>query len=177
MKSKVSQSIRRNKLKKFVKIAKRRAKYWINYGKTPGEELGPFCHDISIDGIGIRAIFTRDYGHHSGGWFKNPDYERCFHLSLSFRSPDGTILLSQDHKIAKELCELFYGKYTRLIWAEPPFSKHGKSHNVWHYRLFVNYRGEPILPRGEVYSKEFTEKGWKSFSEIYGHKPNMEMEV
>lgn len=169
--SKVSQSIRKDKLKKFVKIAKRRAKLWINYGKTRGEELAPFCHDITIKGIGIRAIFTRDYGHHSGGWFKNPDYERCFHLSLSFRSPDGIILLSQNHKIAKELCQMFYGGNTRLIWIESPFSKDGKLHDVWHYRLFVDYNGQPILPRGEVYSKEFTEIGWKSFSEIYGHKP------
>src|SRR5574337_499038 len=28
-------------------------------------------------------IFTRDTGHHTSGWFKNPDYERCLHLSTS----------------------------------------------------------------------------------------------
>ena len=26
---------------------------------------------------------------------------------------------------------------------------------------------KPIMPRGEVYSTQFTERGWKSFSEIH----------
>jgi hypothetical protein len=34
-------------------------------------------------------IFTRESGYHSGGWWKNPDYERCFHLSLRFLGYDG----------------------------------------------------------------------------------------
>ena len=29
-------------------------------------------------------ILTRDVGYHSSGWWKNPDYERCYHLSISF---------------------------------------------------------------------------------------------
>lgn len=29
-------------------------------------------------------IFTRDEGAHTCGWWKNPDYERCYHLSISF---------------------------------------------------------------------------------------------
>ena len=37
---------------------------------------------------GVQIIFTRDTGHHSSGWLKNPDYERCWHLSLSYRAPD-----------------------------------------------------------------------------------------
>lgn len=34
-------------------------------------------------------IFTRDEGAHTCGWWKNPDYERCYHLSISFPG-DGT---------------------------------------------------------------------------------------
>lgn len=33
---------------------------------------------------GTMLLFTRDIGHHTSGWWKNPDYERCYHLSLSF---------------------------------------------------------------------------------------------
>src|SRR5579859_6428518 len=33
---------------------------------------------------GTSLIFTKDTGHHTSGWFKNPDYERCYHLSVSF---------------------------------------------------------------------------------------------
>jgi len=50
--------------------------------------------------------------------------------------------------------------------AVPPYSSGGKANEVWHYRVFTNPAGEPILPRGEVYSREFTEKGWLSFSDL-----------
>jgi hypothetical protein len=42
--------------------------------------------------------------------------------------------------------------------------------------VFCDERWQPILPRGEVYSREFTEKGWKSFSEMNGGKPRIEGE-
>lgn len=32
------------------------------------------------------VLFTRDVGHHTSGWMKNPDFERCLHLSLSYRA-------------------------------------------------------------------------------------------
>ena len=31
---------------------------------------------------GITIAFTRDVGYHSSGWWKNPDFERCYHLSI-----------------------------------------------------------------------------------------------
>lgn len=31
---------------------------------------------------------------------------------------------------------------------------------------------EPIMPRSEIYSTEFTERGWKSCGEPYGRKPD-----
>ena len=30
---------------------------------------------------------------------------------------------------------------------------------------------QPVFPRGEVYSKQFTEKSWKSYSELHGGTP------
>lgn len=65
-------------------------------------------------------------------------------------------------------CEAFFGEHLRLAWAESPKSAIGRSRNVWHWRVFANEAWEPIFPRGEVYSKEFTELGWKSASEIFG---------
>jgi hypothetical protein len=49
----------------------------------------------------------------------------------------------------------------------------GRQYDVHHYRLFADKQWRPLLPRGEVYSKEFTERGWKSFGEIHGHEPLM----
>lgn len=83
----------------------------------------------------------------------------------------------QMHHLARRLCEAFYGSNARLVWAEPPFSAIGKQHQVWHYRLFCNPAWQPIMPRGEVYSTELTEKGWKSFSKLYGRNPDTVVDI
>jgi hypothetical protein len=103
-------------------------------------------------------IFTKDIGHHESGWWKNPDYERCYHLSISFREG------RNEHKLNKIIDGLF-GSNKKLIWIEPPYSKEGKQSEIWHYRLFCDPNWKAILPRGEVYNTHFTEIGWKSFSE------------
>ena len=105
-------------------------------------------------------IFTRDVGHHTCGWWKNPDYERCYHLSISF--PGGRSRKKEQYILQK----IFRGN-CRLLWCELPYSTAGKKAEVYHYRLFCNEAWEPIMPRGEVYSTQFTELGWKSFSEIH----------
>lgn len=156
-----------------------------HYGKEPPHFLNQYTDFIVIGELTVTAIFSRDVGHHSGGWLKNPDYERCWHLSLSFRGSDGDPLNSrrrlerapQIHRLAKRLCECFYGPNTRYIWAEPPFSDVGKKFQVWHYRVFADEHWFPIIPRGEVYSKELTEQGWKSFSELYGRKPDTIVDI
>lgn len=103
---------------------------------------------------------------HSSGWWKNPDYERCWHLSLSFRDPITGENAPKDSALTNEWLEAFYADDQRYIWAEPPYTQGGKTNEVWHYRIFCNPSWAPILPRGEVYSKEFTERGWMSFSEL-----------
>lgn len=176
--STASQIRRREKIAKLVKTAKRAAnagQYF--YGKEAPSVLGNYLHDTVIDGIGVRLICTRDVGHHTGGWFKNPDYERCFHLSVSFRSPDGEQRLPQNRRIAEELARAFFHEHVRWLWIEKPFSDMGKQCDVWHYRLFADPHWQPLLPRKEVYSREFTEKGWQSFSDIHGHKPDMAMQA
>jgi len=109
-------------------------------------------------------IFSRDSGHHTCGWWKNPDYERCYHLSISFidkfynRKP-------HKQKTADKIVKMLYGNKSNLIWCEPPYSKAGIENQVWHYRLFCDENWMAIKPRGEVYSKKFTEIGWMSYSE------------
>ena len=106
------------------------------------------------------AILTRDVGYHSSGWWKNPDYERCYHLSISF--PGG---MKRKH-LEYILKELFHDD-RRWLWCEPPYTEAGRQAEVWHYRLFCDPAWQPLKPRGEVYTKEFTEAGWKSFSELH----------
>lgn len=119
-------------------------------------------------------IFTLDVAMHSSGWWKNPDYERCEHLSVSFLARDNSRTpLPQDHKMARLFCLCFFGaERCRMLWVEPPYSAEGRTRDVYHYRLFMepDWR-TPLLPRKEVYTREFTEAGWKSFSEIHGDEP------
>lgn len=105
-------------------------------------------------------VLTRDIGYHTGGWWKNPDYERCYHLSISF--PGGRNPRKLEHVLDK-----LFGNNKRLLWCEPPYSEEGKRVGVYHYRLFCDPNWQPIKPCGEVYTKQFTEIGWKSFSELH----------
>lgn len=129
-------------------------------------------------GTGSLLIFTRDVGHHTSGWFKNPDYERCLHLSISFREP---LYIHQqaayDSAMTQEWVELFFGDAKRYCWAESPKSPQGKQLEVMHWRVFCDALWQPILPRSEVYSVEFTEKGWHSFSELYPEDPRQEPSI
>jgi hypothetical protein len=52
---------------------------------------------------GSILILTRESGYHTSGWWKNPDYERCLHLSLSFRDPDTGLKRGRDKKLTKGL--------------------------------------------------------------------------
>ena len=117
---------------------------------------------------GTLIIFTRDAGHHTSGWFKNPDYERCLHLSISFHEPfDLSKQAEFSESLAQEWCDCFFGGNTRLIWEESAKSSEGKKVEVRHYRVFCDHNWQPFLPKGEVYSTELTEIGWKSWSEQY----------
>lgn len=118
-----------------------------------------------IEQYQCQIIFTRDVGHHTCGWWKNPDYERCWHLSISFLGGKNKTGLTK-------IIDGLFGDDKKMIWVEPPYSNYGKSKEVWHYRLFCDQFWQPIIPRGEVYSKEFTEAGWKSYSEVQSIKSN-----
>jgi hypothetical protein len=72
----------------------------------------------------------------------------------------------RDKKVSAQWVEAFYGKDADKIWCEPPYSANGKKNEVWHYRLFCDPSWEAIFPRGEVYSRELIEAGWKSFSDV-----------
>jgi hypothetical protein len=133
------------------------------------------CRVVHVP-TGASVIFTRDTGMHSSGWWKNPDYERCEHLSVALA--DRQLLAQAAVRLNEPPGELdkaskvawvraFFPDTTRLVWAEPPFTPEGRKYDVWHYRVFYaeDWR-TPILPRGEVYTREFTERGWKSASEV-----------
>jgi hypothetical protein len=118
-------------------------------------------------------IFSRDAGMHSSGWWKNPDYERCYHLSISFAAVSAIIgapptRLPHNAREAVRWCEALFGDDKRYLWIEGPFSEHGHAYDVWHYRLFCDPAWNPIKPRGEVYSRDWTPAEWRSWSDVHG---------
>jgi len=115
---------------------------------------------------GSAIIFTRDSGHHSSGWWKNPEYERCWHLSLSFLDPLTLEPRDKDIQLTEQWIEVFFHHDKRYVWSEPPYSEQGKILAVWHYRIFCDEAWQPIIPKGEVYSKALTEAGWLSYSDL-----------
>lgn len=163
LKFSVAEDLKRKSLKGF----------W--YGTEPPDHLEQF-KGFHVP-TGTQLIYTRDIGMHTAGWLKNPDYERCLHLSLSFWYVPGDVLMPsgshvemypvpRDVKLSKEWVDLFFGESKRYLWAESPKSDYGRKMEIWHYRVFCDEAWQPIVPRKEVYSREFTEAGWQSFSEI-----------
>jgi|GEM_PF-1519514 len=152
----------------------RRARHGIYTGADTRENtrLVKHCTGEWSDGtFRTIMIFTRDVGHHSGGMFKNPDYERCLHLSLSFRDAFRGRPAGKSERLTKMWIDAFFSPdYQRCLWVESPKSEKGKALDVWHYRVFCDIHWQPIIPRKEVYTTEFTELGWKSFSELHDGK-------
>lgn len=120
-----------------------------------------------LEGYSCIVIYTKESGYHTGGWWKNPDYERCWHLSISFHG-------GNEKKTLDTILNNLFGDFKKWMWVEPPYSEIGKRNNVWHYRLFCDENWQPIKPRGEVYNTQFTERGWKSFSEVNYYNQNKE---
>ena len=159
----------------FERIAnelRRRAKHGLFDGRGTPEAQRYIRHCRVLDQVTQAClIFTRDSGHHTSGWLKNPDYERCWHLSTS-PLPSALILPGHlqrgepDAATTRRWVEAFFGDDQRYLWAESPKTPEGKARGVWHWRLFCDERWQPILPRKEVYSLDFTELGWRSASQV-----------
>mgnify|MGYP003524565819 FL=1 len=112
---------------------------------------------------GTVLLFTREDGYHSSGWWKNPDYERCYHLSISFWDLQSQQPRPFETRLAEAWVRCFFVTWTRYVWEEGPSMK--LPAEVRHYRVFCDPAWQPILPRGEVYTRDFVEKGWKSWSD------------
>lgn len=104
---------------------------YTGYGTLLDRQTIARCrHDFRSGDLVHLLLFTRDGGMHSSGWWKNPDYERCWHLSLSFLDAETAESAPHDHGEARRWCELFFGDHTRYLWIEPPFSDHGRARHL-----------------------------------------------
>lgn len=121
----------------------------------------------------VRLLLSRDKMHHSVGWWRNAEYEFCWHLSLS--AVDRSVVTSGQqptgyeelpHDEVRYWARLIFGEHIDKLWNEPGgtdprLTRTEKRRNalIWHLRLFLepeilDRRGEPhvpFVPRGEVY--------------------------
>lgn len=111
---------------------------------------------------GVAVIFTRDVGHHTSGWLKNSDYERCLHLSLSPRGDGGLTTAVR----LLWLHAFFTPDQLRVALYEGPKSDGGKRFGVEHWRVFCDASWAAIKPRGEVYDTANTPALWRSASQV-----------
>lgn len=112
----------------------------------------------------IRLLLTKDRMHHSVGWWRNADYEYCWHLSISAwgRAERGRAPVEPEDIPADEeryWSFAFFPEHYDKLWHEPggtdprltPEEKMRHRHFA-HLRLFLHpLTFEPFIPEGEVY--------------------------
>lgn len=105
-----------------------------------------------------RIMLTYDVGYHLCGWWRNSDYDRCYHLSISHPA-NPTPGLAPARLEAPSTAEVAawaraaFPEHYRWTWTEPPASilDPYRRPGVAHVRLFTDKAGRPLLPEGEVY--------------------------
>lgn len=99
-----------------------------------------------------RLTLTFDHGYHASGWWKNEQYDRCWHLSISH--PTELAIETPDEAEVYEWARLLWRDDARKAWVEGAASTLDpyRLPNVVHARLFVDEHDQPIIPEGEVYT-------------------------
>jgi hypothetical protein len=121
----------------------------------------------------VCLLLTRDRMHHSSGWWRNAEYEYCWHLSLSARDrlafraaeagqqPGSTLgyeELPRDE--VRYWTRLLFREHVDKLWNEPgggdprlSLEQAQRNALIWHLRLFLDPDSmEPFIPKGEVYT-------------------------
>ena len=162
-------------MRPIVATLKLRAEHAFADGTDASLPYIRYC--TAVHPSGVQLVFTRDTGHHTSGWLKNPDYERCYHLSVSMWDLEALTPRPFEPRVAMLWVDLFFGPAKRYVWEESAKSPGGIAKGVRHYRVFCDMHWRPFKPRGEVYSTELTEKGWQSWSEVQAHAMTTVMET
>ncbi len=120
----------------------------------------------------VCLLLSRDRMHHSVGWWRNAEYEYCWHLSLSardrlaYRAAEAGRApgrdLSYEELPTSEVrywARLIFGEHVDKLWNEPggtdprlTVTERRRNALIWHLRLFLDPETkEPFIPTGEVY--------------------------
>lgn len=107
--------------------------------------------------VKVSILYTFDHGAHSSGWWRNSDYEMCWHLSMVAMHDRTYVDVPERDRRAWP--RAFFGVDAVKAWWEPPapeydaYRRAPASRHTWHVRLFLDRAtGMPIIPEGEVYT-------------------------
>jgi hypothetical protein len=114
--------------------------------------------------VTISVLASHDQGTHASGWWRNSDYDRCWHLSLCALHPAHGYVDLPDSDL-KSWARGVFGQHVAISWTEPPASKLDiyrdapASAYTTHVRVFLDQGGNPIQPEGEVYTLKPWDEG------------------
>lgn len=110
--------------------------------------------------VGVSLLLTYDRGYHASGWWRNSQYDTCWHASLVCLDLTGPRPVHTDpvDRVVRAWMHALFGEWMRHAWIEPPAAPGDPHRNApaskyaTHVRIFTD-RGplRPITPVGEVY--------------------------
>jgi hypothetical protein len=114
------------------------------------------ARSIHDEAVTVSIIASEDRGAHASGWWRNADYDRCWHLSICAMTRAGYVDLPDEDR--RLWASAVFGKHLSIAWVEPAASKLDiyrdapASAYTTHVRVFLDQDGHPIKPEGEVYT-------------------------
>lgn len=142
---------------------------WAKQTPWTGKGIVPQRHRMVVDsltepGLLLSILITYDTGTHASGWWKNSEYNSCWHLSMvGMASRKRLVTNGSEYETVPELerrawGHVVFGEHVAKAWNEPPasvFDPHRNapaSSHTWHARVFTDREGHAIIPKGEVYT-------------------------
>lgn len=108
--------------------------------------------------IGVSLLLTYDIGYHASGWWRNSQYDSCWHASLvCINLPDRSYTDPAD-RVVRAWMHALFREWLHHAWTEPPATSSDPYRNApasrytTHVRIFTDRSPiRPITPKGEVY--------------------------
>lgn len=104
-------------------------------------------------------LYSFDIGTHDSGWWANSEYNACKHLSIVGITREACFNYENISDVElRAWARVWFGSDVSKAWNEPPASKYDEYRNAAasshanHIRVFVDRKGNAIIPEGEVYT-------------------------
>lgn len=109
--------------------------------------------------VAVSLTLTYDVGTHGSGWWRNSQYESCWHASLVCMNAAATAYVDPVDRVVRAWARALFGDWIRHAWNEPPASRLDPhrtapaSPYTTHVRVFTDRApNRPFTPTGEVYT-------------------------